>query len=138
MIRVLVTGDRNWYCGEIARRCVAELIRRHGVSGFLVCHGGANGVDRAFRDACVTAGATHEEYAADWSVGKSAGPARNARMIAAGATYCLAAHQRLASSKGTRDCVVRCLKAGIPVWAIEGYEMRQDGLPVLRRLLTLE
>ena len=37
-------------------------------------------------------------------------------MVRAGAVFAVALHPDLAGSRGTRDCVRRCLDAGIPVW----------------------
>jgi ABC-type sugar transport system substrate-binding protein len=116
--RVLITGDRNWACLDLARVVVARLIERHG--DIEVVHGGAAGVDTAFALAAADAGAAVHAFPADWDRhGKRAGPLRNAEMVASGADVCLAFHARLKWSKGTRDCVTRALKAGIPVWLVD-------------------
>lgn len=135
MIRVLVTGDRNWWCHKIAGLVVGELVRLHGADGFVLVHGAATGVDSAFDGACRTLGVATEPHPALWSkYGPSAGPRRNSDMVALGADFCIAVHRRLASSKGTRDAVTKALAAGIPVTLIMSDELRPDGLPVAHRV----
>jgi hypothetical protein len=128
-MRVIVTGDRGWDCDELARRVVRRLVARYGRPGLTIVHGGAKGVDAAFEFACAVTGVAREPHPADWErLGKRAGPLRNAEMVAAGADLCIAVHQFLMNSKGTRDCCTQALRAGIPVWLIDS----EDGEP--RRL----
>jgi hypothetical protein len=117
--RVLVTGCRHWNCTGLAGSIVNRLMERHGTQ-LIVVHGAARGVDAAFAQACNDLGVTHEPHPADWDVyGKGAGPRRNQAMVDAGADLCLAVHRDLKGSRGTLDCVKRCLAAGIPVWLID-------------------
>jgi hypothetical protein len=46
-------------------------------------------------------------------------------MVAKGADLCIAVHEFLMNSKGTRDCCNRAIAAGIPVWLIAS----DDGEP---------
>jgi hypothetical protein len=120
--RVLVTGDRNWFCLSLAERIIRRLIDRYG-RDLIVVHGAARGVDSAFDSACALNDIVRAPYPADWLLqGKAAGPRRNQAMVDAGADFCIAVHRNLASSKGTKDCVRRCLKAGIPVWLIDSED----------------
>lgn len=116
MIRVLVTGDRNFNCPDLAREILDKVVDKHGRDLVLV-HGCGNGVDASFAQAARDIGLTVEAHFADWrDGGLSAGPKRNQEMVDAGANFCLAVHHAIAWSKGTRDCVSRCIKAKIPVF----------------------
>jgi hypothetical protein len=121
-VRVIISGDRNWRCGALARRIVARLVDWYGAD-LIVVHGNAAGVDTAFAAACALRGVAREPHAARWhEQGNRAGPIRNAAMVAAGANFCIAVHRSLAWSRGTRDLVERALAAGIPVYLIDGED----------------
>lgn len=116
--RVLITGDRRWTCHAVAREVITRLVAKHGAVD--IVQGAAAGVDHAFVEAAYDAGCGVCSYPADWNAhGKKAGPIRNQEMVDSGADLCLAVHRDLDASKGTRDCVNRALKAGIPVWLID-------------------
>src|SRR3982751_2773638 len=94
--RILVTGDRRWYCLSLAERVVKRLIARYG-SGLTLVLGGARGVDAAFEDAGHLAGVPIDLHRADWEkYGRAAGPIRNQEMIDSGATLAIALHPDLA------------------------------------------
>lgn len=133
MVRVIVTGDRNWDCPELARAVVAGLVARHG--DVMLVHGDATGVDRAFAAAGREAGCEVLAYPADWDLlGPRAGPHRNGQMVADGAAFVIAVHRKLYFSRGTRDCVRRALAAGLPVWLIETADPGPDGRHGVRRI----
>jgi hypothetical protein len=134
--RVIITGDRRWECTLIASAVMNSLVERYGID-FTVVHGAASGVDTVFARACERRGVKHEPHPAAWDVldapgavirqredGRSynanAGPSRNAEMVAGGAAFAIAVHRNLAWSKGTRDCVGKCLRAQIPVYLVDG------------------
>src|SRR4051794_32502063 len=122
MTRVIVTGDRNWHCADLAGQVIDRLQTRYGKSLVLI-HGEARGVDLSFSLVAEFRGIEAEPYPADWKThGKAAGPIRNQEMVNAGADFVLAVHRDLAGSKGTRDCVRRALTAGIPVWLIDSED----------------
>jgi hypothetical protein len=124
--RVIVTGDRHWYCEALAYRVVKGLKAKHG-PGVVILEGGAGGVDWAFHVAANGCEVATQRFNADWDrFGHGAGPMRNRAMVEAGADICIAVHRNLAGSKGTKDCVRQSLKAGIPVWLIES----EDGKPI--------
>jgi copper homeostasis protein CutC len=119
IVRVLTTGDRSWYCPDLADQIVARLIKQYGPNVVIV-HGAAAGVDASFAEAADEAGIEHEPRPARWNeLGRKAGPVRNAAMVAAGADLCIALHRSIEASKGTKDCVRQALAAGIPVYLIE-------------------
>ncbi len=108
-MRVIVCGSRHYTDrGRIEARL--ELIPQP----FTLVHGGATGVDAiAAGWGAAQAGVTVEVHPADWSMGRPAGPIRNAKMIAYGADLVLAFPWR--DSRGTWDCVNKARAAGIPV-----------------------
>ena len=117
--RVLVTGDQNWRCRAVAREVIERLKARHGAR-LVVVHGAAAGVDSTFAAAASIAGVTQEPYPADWrTYGRSAGPRRDAAILASGIDLCLVLHRTLNRSGETRDCVAKCLAAGIQVWLVD-------------------
>ena len=141
MTRVIVTGSRNWDCREIAHRAISRIIDRWG-RDIAIVHGDAAGVDRAFRLAAMSHSVSHEPHPARWDdldapgavirrrrdgseYNANAGPIRNQEMVDLGAKFAIAVSKDLANSKGTRDCVERLLRAGIPVYLID----REDGEP---------
>ena len=118
-MRIIITGDRNWYSTELARRVLGRLVARYGRE-ITIVHGAAPGVDQSFANVCEAIGLAHEPHPADWDrLGRKAGPVRNAEMIETGAGLCLAFHRNLERSKGTRDCVRRAIAAGIPAWLVD-------------------
>lgn len=123
-IRILITGDREWACPGIAEEVVTRLVARYGL-GVVIVHGGAKGVDLSFELAAREQGLATEVHEADWKKhGRKAGPIRNQEMVELGAELAIAVHRNLSNSKGTRDCVRRCLEAGIPVWLIDSEEVK--------------
>jgi ABC-type sugar transport system substrate-binding protein len=123
-VRVIISGDRNWTCHDLARRVIARLVARHGEVD--IVQGAADGVDFAFVEAAYDAGCGVCSFPADWDRhGKKAGPLRNQEMVDSGADFAIAVHRSLAWSRGTKDLVTRALAAGIPVYLID----REDAEP---------
>lgn len=134
-MRILVTGDRHWYCPELAEQILGRLISRYGPT-LTVVHGGATGIDRSFAEACADADVEQEAHPARWEeldhpqavirydkrnrpYNAMAGPIRNAEMVAAGAEMCIALHRAISASKGTKDCVWQAIRACIPTYLID-------------------
>jgi hypothetical protein len=133
--RYIVTGDRHWDCIDVAVRILSSIRSRHD-NTFVVVHGAARGVDSAFAEACRRLGIEDEPHPAKWDdlthpeavikahpdgrkYNANAGPIRNQEMVDLGAEYAIAVQKDLPNSKGTRDCVERCLKAGIAVYHVD-------------------
>lgn len=115
----------------MADRIVKRLVEKHGAANLVIVHGAAPGIDMTFAEVAVDNLVAVHPFPADWNkLGKGAGPIRNQAMVDAGADLCLAFHRDLPNSKGTRDCVIRAIKAGIPTWLVGG----EDFPPVLQRL----
>lgn len=131
MTRVLVCGDRDWPCFDLADRIVERLRVRYG-RDLVIVHGCARGVDGAFDSAAKVRGLSCELHPAKWEVnGLTGGPIRNQEMVDAGAAFLICVHRHLDGSKGSRDCVERALEAGIPCYLID----REDGEP--KRILRI-
>lgn len=121
---VLVTGDRNWQLKErTVYRVLTWIMDIYGDRIRAIRHGAARGVDTSFESAALAWEIGTLAHPADWNAhGKAAGPIRNSEMVKAGADLAIAFHRDLASSRGTRDCVKKCLKAGIPTYLVDGDE----------------
>ena len=111
--RVLVCGGREYRDRSILFRVLDEA---HEVDPIgVIVQGGADGADRLAVIWAVERGITVETYRADWSQGRSAGPARNQRMIDDGVpSYAFA----FPGGRGTADMVRRLKAASIPVFEV--------------------
>lgn len=115
--RVLVCGDRNW-SNHTAIQTVLQgldLTRDYDV----IVHGAARGADSIAGMHAADLGLIVEEHPAKWDEhGRAAGPIRNTEMLKSGVDECWAFHNDLDASKGTRDMVNRCLRAGVPTYVV--------------------
>lgn len=118
--RVLCTGDRNWNNEEIVRSALATI-----GPGTTIMQGMCRGADLQVRKVAVELGIPVEDYPADWSVGKRAGPMRNQEMVNKCPVLVMAFHNNIYNSRGTLDCVKRGLKAGIRVFLFTDTEVRE-------------
>ena len=129
---MLITGSRHWADRiRLYRACMEEysklalddrgvprsVILRHGacpprkLEGDLEQWGGA---DYMANQWAKEFGVQTDPHPALWDdYGDSAGPIRNSKMVDLGNDVCLCFP--LKGSKGTRNCVVKALDAGIPV-----------------------
>ena len=64
-MRIIVTGDRNWYAPDLAEQVLNRLLVRYG-SGLLIVHGAATAIDRSFAEACGELGIEPEAHPARW------------------------------------------------------------------------
>ena len=114
-IRVLVTGGRDYADRATVRRTLRYLAEAY-IHGFapgevVLVHGDAPGADTLAAEEATALGWRTEAHPADWSAGRSAGPARNLAMVRKGAHYCLA----FPGGQGTANCRRLAQQAGIPV-----------------------
>lgn len=126
-MRLLVTGDRDWRDAPRVRDALLDWIVRNGwpkEHGHVLISGDAKGAD-IYADAIGQLyGFTIERHPADWSThGRAAGPIRNKEMLDSGVDYCIAFHDDLGASKGTRDMVEKVERAGIP-YTLVGKDTR--------------
>jgi predicted Rossmann-fold nucleotide-binding protein len=114
-MRILVTGGRTYADPEAVRVVLREL------QPAVVIHGGAPGADRLADQWARANGVRVEPYPADWSRGPSAGPARNARMVAESRPDLVVAFP---GGRGTADMVMRARAAGVEVVEVVGATAR--------------
>lgn len=123
-LRILLTGSREFHDRVAIRDAlgamVAKFSRGDGAwscSDITLVHGGARGADTIAEAVATAWGWTIERHPCtneDWAAqGRSAGPRRNARMVALGADVCVAFP--LGEARGTRNCMGLAEAAGIPV-----------------------
>lgn len=130
-MRILITGSRNWVDRD--KVFIPLAIQVTGVDHATIVHGGATGADGiAAEFAARHPRCTAEEHMAQWDrpcdtgcfhrprhrdgvpYCPLAGLYRNQQMVDLGADVCLAFP--LGESRGTRDCMRRAKRAGIPVF----------------------
>lgn len=128
--RILITGSRNWTDKQAIYLALGQQCAN--VGDVVIVHGGARGADTiAASYAEGRFRITAEAHPAEWNKpcgtgcyhrprvkgGKPYCPLqghyRNQRMVDLGADVCLAFP--LGESRGTRDCMKRAKRAGIPV-----------------------
>lgn len=117
---VIVTGGRD-YTGTGLLDALDELHANVGIVELVT--GDATGADAIAVEWAITRRVCFAQHIAQWSLGRKAGPIRNAGIVAHALLHsapdlpvlCLAAP----GGRGTADCVERCRKAGIEVRAIE-------------------
>lgn len=115
-LRVLVTGDRNWTDGDFVQHTLEQIPTNFGVPPedvTLIC-GRARGLDTIAEYRATLLGWKIEPYPANWNeYGRAAGPIRNQQMLNSGVDVCLAFHNSIDESKGTKDMIRRVERAGI-------------------------
>lgn len=115
-MRILLTGSRHWTDEGLLWDVLSEYRPERGglMHTVILVHGNAPGADRLASLLWCANDGWEESHPADWTrYGKAAGPLRNQQMVDLGADLCLAFP--LGVSTGTRDCMRRATKAGIPV-----------------------
>jgi len=115
-MRILITGSRDWPDDLSVESAIWETMADHGEPDeTVIVHGDCpTGADSyAKRLALEYPNMTNESHPADWSLGKSAGFKRNAKMVSLGADVCLAFIKD--ESKGASMTARLARTAGIPV-----------------------
>lgn len=116
--RLLVTGSRTWDDVD----CIVDALERYwncyGVA-ILISGNCPNGADDIAEHEAAELGYVLELYPANWNrYGKRAGFIRNAAMVAAKPTHCMAFIRN--NSPGATHCLELAKAAGIPtrVWHV--------------------
>jgi hypothetical protein len=116
MMRVIVTGSRDWDDEQAIRLALALITQLHG-SELTVVHGACPTGADAIADRVASqwgGGMTVERHPADWGThGKAAGFIRNKGMVDLGADVVLAFQKN--KSRGTQHTIDLARKAGIEV-----------------------
>jgi hypothetical protein len=110
-VRVLVCGSRDWVDAAAIRARLSKL-----PNDTVIVHGAAPGADSLAGREAVKLGFVVEAYPAAWGLyGRAAGPIRNRQMLDTSPDLVIAFHYDIASSHGTRDCVLEAKRRGIAV-----------------------
>ncbi len=118
-MRIVVTGDKDWSCPDLAARILRRLVARYGCD-IVIIHGNEPGVDASFDSAAKEVGLDVEVRVIDRkNTGFPTVGQRNRELLLGGADLCLAVHNRVASCPRTLDCVRQALQERIPVYGIE-------------------
>ena len=114
-MKVLVCGGRNFKDALTLGSWLGGIHKDHGIT--LLIHGGAKGADYMAGKFAEWAGIPVKVFPADWKKhGRSAGPIRNAQMIAEGAPDLVVAFK---GGTGTADMVRKARAAGVKVLIAE-------------------
>lgn len=109
---ILITGSRDFDDGSLMENTLLNI--SHGYDDVTVVHGGAKGADSLAGKIAEFHGWDVVCFPAQWDIhGKAAGPIRNQQMVEYGPD--IAVSFPIGQSRGTRDCMNRVRKAGIPV-----------------------
>jgi len=117
VIRILVTGSRNWTDVAAIDRAMHDYMGdEYYFDDFTIVHGASpTGLDALAEEWAVENYMYSDPHPADWTKhGRAAGPIRNQWMVDLGADACLGFP--LGESRGTLDCMTRAHRASIPVW----------------------
>jgi len=129
---IITTGSREYSSRETVARALTSAIHdlsQEGITEILIRHGACktgadalvvefvNTIERSLSSYGVTV--KLDPYRANWYpngvLDRSAGPKRNAKMVADGAKMCLAFFEPGADNNGTSNTVKLARAAGIPV-----------------------
>ena len=121
MLKVVVTGSRDWTHRETIERELKDITRIHG-SGVLA-HGGAKGADTIAGEIAELLGWEVKVYKADWhEYRNAAGPIRNRQMLADMrpdvVVAFLSRERGWNKSKGTMNCAMTANEMGYRVLII--------------------
>jgi hypothetical protein len=113
--RILITGSRDWTDRVVIQDALYETWVALGQPrDAILVQGEARGADKICKEVWNYWQFPVESHPADWSTyGRRAGTLRNEKMVALGATVCLAFP--LPQSIGTFHCMRIARRAGIPV-----------------------
>ncbi len=114
-MRVLVCGGRTFLDRD---RVFATLDDLHAATPItFLAHGGAKGADRSAEAWAMSRGVAWRRWMADWkALGKAAGPARNATMLAEARPDLVVAFP---GKRGTADMVRKAYAAEVPVTRVK-------------------
>ncbi len=88
VVRVLVTGSRNWTNADAVAAALDAASIEH--PGFVLVHGGAVGADRIAGEWAARRGEPAQVFPYPRGMGRRGGPVRNQRMVDLGPVLCLA------------------------------------------------
>src|SRR5271168_5105586 len=105
-MRIVVAGDKDWSCPDLAAGILRRLVARYG-RDIVIIHGNEPGVDASFAAAAKELGITAEaRVISRKTTGFPTVGQRNRELLMGGADMCIAVHSRVASCPRTLDCVL--------------------------------
>ena len=111
---VLVTGSRDWSDHRAVFAALDTLHADHVVTELL--HGAARGADSLAAAWAEAENVLARAFPADWSKGRSAGPARTRAMLDWAGDAALVLAFPLPTSRGTWDTIHEAARRGLEVW----------------------
>lgn len=118
-MKILIFGSRDWNNYKVILNVMNRLKAKYG--DFVLIEGGCKGADLLAKKAAIECNIEYEEYPADWTLGKKAGPLRNQKMIDEGKPdMAVCFHNYIESSRGSKDMRSRLIKYNIPCYVIKG------------------
>lgn len=117
-MNILVTGSRDYYNEEIIKRVLLKLYETHG-KDLMIIHGACRGADLTTEKVCKELQINYTGIPAKWNtLGRAAGPVRNREMadMFPDISGCVAFHEDIINSKGTKDMVKVMLDRNI--WTV--------------------
>lgn len=120
-MKIVVTGDREWTSLETIHTAIQYVLDRFDLlpKELRLVEGECRGADKGCRIVAEALGVEVIPEPPEWKkFGKAAGVIRNQRMLDdhPDLKVCLAFHDDLSRSKGTKDMIKRCQKLSLPVW----------------------
>lgn len=115
-MKLLVCGSRVWKdCGQISRYIATMLCK--GYTHIIT--GGAKGADACAENIAIQFGMELTVVEAEWEkFGKAAGVLRNQKMLELEPDFVIGF--MIGESRGTRDMLIRAMKANIPTEVVHG------------------
>lgn len=118
-LRLLVTGSRDFSDAAAVAAVLLGIAFTHGPLAVRDGHCPKGGLDQLAHDFAVAHGWPTFRTPAEWNrYGRAAGPIRNQVMVDTNPDLCVGWPDNLASSKGTKDCLTRAVKAHIPTYVV--------------------
>lgn len=115
-MKILITGSRHWDDVDV----IIDVLKQFQQNTIII-HGACDGADTISSIVAKELGFIVRQYPADWKkFGKSAGPIRNQSMIniehlrEEHIDLCIAFHDDISTSRGTKDMINRVKLAKIP------------------------
>lgn len=128
-LAVVVNGGRNY--GKIQRERAAIYAALDKAKPEVVLHGAATGADTIAGEWCKLRGVWVVEYPADWTLGKIAGPKRNAQMIDDLLLYKPDGYRigviSFPGGVGTASCNTLAERRGIKIWQPQAHAAQDGG-----------
>lgn len=124
-MKILISGDRNVESTTENVQYIQQVILKYKKQNenLSVLSGGCKGVDTIAADICIHLDIPVRIFMAQWSLGRQAGPIRNARMLEENPDIIVAIHPCIMESRGTKDMINKGIKKKVPCHI---YDMKSN------------